>query len=140
VNTTAAAWTAPCCTVDFSSNSTGGDYKNFANTCATAGGEVYEVDYTVTCPFGVGATIDLNVNNLFTCAAKVCTSDDIQTYVRESSYSSTQEWNCITDVHSVDVHSVTTQSVTSSSMEDFSGSVALLVAAATGVLSLVDIY
>ena len=93
------------------------------------------MDYTVTCPSVHGSTIDLNVYNLFTCAAKVCTSDDIQNYVRESSYSSTQEYSCITDVYSVDVHSVT-----SGSMEYYSGSVALLVAAATGVLSLVDIY
>lgn len=66
------------CVVDLSDSS-------FADSCKSAGGEVYELDYTITCPSSDSdATQTLVLNNYYNCAAKICTLDDVKTIVASS--------------------------------------------------------
>jgi hypothetical protein len=64
------------CTVDLESWSTNGD-PNFASTCVSAGGEVYDFDGVLTCPsIDSDGVTKFILNNMKPCYAKVCTVSD----------------------------------------------------------------
>ena len=63
------------CTVDLT-NWEG--YNDFQSICTTAKGEVYELDYTVTCSSSSGTVTTINVVNQKLCVAPICTSEDIK--------------------------------------------------------------
>jgi hypothetical protein len=64
------------CAVDLESWSTNGD-PNFASTCGSAGGEVYEIDGVLTCDsIDFDGATKFILNNIKACYAKVCTPSD----------------------------------------------------------------
>jgi hypothetical protein len=66
------------CAVDLESWSTNGD-PNFASTCVSAGGEVFEIDGVRTCPsFDFDGVTSTALNNMKFCNAKVCTLVDVK--------------------------------------------------------------
>lgn len=64
--------------------------SNFANSCKNAGGEVYDYDFTISCPSSSAAdgTQTYTVSNFYFCTAKVCTLDDMNANAASSSSSS----------------------------------------------------
>ena len=111
------------CTFDGASWSTNGD-PNFSGTCAVAGGQVYELDVTLSCYTGLdaGGLTKTIVNNMKACVAKVCTIDDVKA-LAEMAF----RRDCLADSVSVSAASMMMRVSTT-----------LFVALVAGIISLVD--
>ena len=132
------------CTLDLTSL-----YPNVASTCAAAGGEVYDLDYSYTCPSqDADGSTKIIFNNYLFCAGKICTTDDVKTGL-QAILQGDDDDTCTVAVLNVasDSTDVTSGSMApaSSPTNAASGSMAmsvstttLLVAIAVGIFSLVD--